>query len=134
MLLLSVTCLFLPISGMGKYLIAGGVFWAGLCTLIPLIIMKTVLKKVMIDRDNGMIKIIKNGIEENIPIQELIGLQIIYQNDTATQYNKSGFQLILVREPSENNYERYCLYKHKNQSFVKYLAKQYKDIIGLKII
>ena len=134
MLVCSVICLFLPLATMPKYLIAGGILWGGFCTLIPLVIMKSVSQKVIIDRDNGIIKIIKQGLEENIPIQELIGLQVVYQNDSATQYNKSGFQLILVRESSEGNYERYFLYKHKNESFVKSLAKQYNDIMGLKII
>ena len=134
MLLCSIMCIFLPLDNKSKYMIAGVVLWGGVCVLIAYIIMKKVSQKIIIDRDNGMIKIIKKGLEQNIPIKEIIGLQILYQVDSSTQYNKSGFQLILVRKSDEGNYERYLLYKHKNQSFVKSLGKQYKDIIGLNII
>ena len=136
MIIISVCFLFSPIQTQPKYIIAGGILWAGLCTLIPYFIIRNKAQKICINKNEGILIITKAGIEKKIPLNDLVGLQIIYHNVPTTndRFNISGYQLILVYHRNSKSYERHYLYKHKSHSFVKSLAKQYENLIGLKII
>jgi hypothetical protein len=136
MALISICFLFLPIETGPKYILSGGILWAGLSTLIPYFIIKSKSQKIIINKKENKLKIITNMFTNEILIDDLVGLQIVYHNVPAKndRYNTSGFQLILVEKDKNNNYKRYFLYKNKSQSLVKSLAKQYYKLLKIKVI
>ncbi len=115
-----------------KYVIAGGMVWAGLCGFAPYWVRNAFGQKIIVDPVKRMWTIRRRSSERVVPWNDVLGLQICRQVVSSTS-KLNGYQLNLVWRDASGKIQRHCLFKHALRAFVRSLGNRYRDLFRVDL-
>ena len=115
-----------------KGLIAGGLVWAGICSVAPYWVRNAFGQKILVDPVKHTWTIRRRSSEQVVPWADILGLQICRQVVPPTS-QLNGYQLNLVWRDVAGAIQRHCLLKHAHRSFVRSLGNRYRTLFRIDL-
>ena len=115
-----------------KFLIAGGLVWAGICGVGPYWVRNAFGQTILVDPVKRTWTIRRRSSDQVLPWKDVLGLQICRQ--IASPSSKlNGYQLNLVWRDASGAIQRHCLLKHALRSFVRSLGNRYRSLFRIDL-
>ena len=115
-----------------KYVIAGGLVWAGLCGFAPYWVRNAFGQKIIVDPIKRTWAIRRRSAEQVVSWDDVLGLQICRQVVSSTS-KLNGYQLNLIWRDDSGGIQRHCLFKHALRAFVRSLGNRYRDLFRVDL-